>query len=166
MREAGATSLNAAASGGPHWNLNQCQLLTIRRLWQLPVNPLHGPEYASGLRLVSDVACWQFPRLSGSRRGQAGLLGLPCALQEVAHEVAVHLKLLWLSRSTMPGDDHVDVARQRQRLGQGVGYSTPSPPSGRVSAGRNLPPNASPVRSTRIAGITMKMPERFVEGPK
>src|SRR5258708_11912476 len=86
------------------------QQLARPRLWQLAVNPLHGLQYPSGLRLVSDVACWQFPRLGRSRRGLAGLLGLPCALQEVAHEIAVHRKILWLGHSTSPPGDHVYVA--------------------------------------------------------
>ena len=37
---------------------------------------------------------------------------------------------------------------------------------GRVIGGRDLPPNATPVMRTRSAGMTTKMLERLVDGPK
>jgi hypothetical protein len=46
-----------------------------------------------------------------------------------------------------------------------LGNSTPLPPAGRVKGGSALPAKATPVTSTRTAGIITKMLERLVVGP-
>ena len=75
---------------------------------QLPVNPLHRTQDPGGLRLVSDVAFWQFPRLGRSLRRLASGLGSARGVQKVPHEVTMHLEILRLGHSTLQHgvDDH------------------------------------------------------------